>query len=46
MSFHHVHYADSLRWFAIAAVIALLTFGAYLGIYQMVKDGVIPQMLG
>ena len=42
----HINYSDSLRWFAVAAITALMTLGAFFGILEMVKHGVIPQTLG
>jgi hypothetical protein len=42
----HVNYSYSLRWFAIAAIIALMTLGAFFGIFEMVRHGINPQTVG
>jgi hypothetical protein len=42
----HVNYAYSLRWFAIAAILALMALGAFFGIFEMVNHGINPQTVG
>jgi hypothetical protein len=39
-------HAELLRWSAVVAVITLMTLAAFLSIYYMVLQGVIPQAFG
>ena len=38
--------AALLRWTAFAAVLTFLALGAFLSIYEMVLQGIIPTVLG
>jgi hypothetical protein len=38
--------AEVLQVSAIVTLIVLLTLAAFFGIYEMVKQGVVPQVLG